>query len=131
LLDCGGGLKIELEPSVRIKVFMRSGDAPPRALKLEGGGALIDVVPGSKQTQIRTPHAIAAVRGTVYAVDVSREVTSVFVVRGIVEVRKANGSDASVRLGPGQGVDVSAETPLKVATWPTDRAARLLARFGR
>lgn len=131
LLDCGGGFRIEFEPSVRIRASARAGERPPRAVELDGGGALIEVVPGSLATQIRTPHAIAAVRGTVYAVDVSPDMTSVLVVRGIVEVRKATGEDRSVRLGPGQGVDVSAETPLTVKTWPVARAARLLARLGR
>lgn len=131
MLDCGGGFRIEFEPSVRIRVFVGAGGRPPRALELEGGGALIEVLPGSRPTEIRTPHAIAAVRGTVYAVDVAPDMTSVLVVRGMVEVRKATGEAMSVRLGPGQGVDVSAGTPLKATTWPAARAARLLARLGR
>jgi ferric-dicitrate binding protein FerR (iron transport regulator) len=131
LLDCGGGFRIEFEPSVRIKASARAGERPPRAVTLLGGAALIEVVPGSLATQIRTPHAIAAVRGTVYAIEVLPDMTSVLVVQGSVEVRKTTGEAESVRLGPGQGVDVSAETPLTVKTWPAARVARLLARLGR
>ena len=77
-----------------------------------------------------TPHAIASVRGTIYAVDVQGGRTSVFVARGRVAVRIASPPRPSM-LGAGQGVDVVPGQPLDVKTWGAERAAGMLARFGR
>ena len=77
-----------------------------------------------------TPHAIATVRGTQFAVDVDAGVTSVFVVEGSVEVSRRDGP-ATVLLGPGEGVDVRPGEPLVVREWPQPRVNALLARFGR
>jgi ferric-dicitrate binding protein FerR (iron transport regulator) len=81
--------------------------------------------------QVATPLAIAAVRGTKWAVDVAAGKTSVFVVRGSVMVqRPAAGS--GVVLGSGDGVDVEPGTgPLTVKRWPAARVSALLARFGQ
>jgi ferric-dicitrate binding protein FerR (iron transport regulator) len=70
------------------------------------------------------------VRGTIYAVDVQAGRTSVFVARGRVAVQHREPSP-SVILGAGQGVDVVPGRPLDVKTWGAERAAGLLARFGR
>ena len=81
--------------------------------------------------QVTTPQAIAAVRGTQWAVDVAGAKTSVFVVSGRVAVRRS-ASRTGVELGPGEGVDVEAGTgPLTVRRWPIARANALMARFGR
>ncbi len=81
--------------------------------------------------QILTPEAIAAVRGTTWAVEVEPGKTSVLVVAGKVEVQ-ARRSGAAVSLGPGEGVDVAgAEPTLQVNRWGEARVRRLLARFGR
>lgn len=131
VISCGEGLVFERETTAQITVFDRAGDAPPRAIEIEGGAILIDVVPGAQPTQIRTPHAIAAVRGTTYVVQVSATGTSVFVIEGTVEVRKRDDDAQLVQLGAGQGVEVSADEPLDVTQWEPARAARLLTRFGR
>ncbi|MEM9105955.1 MAG: FecR domain-containing protein, partial [Pseudomonadota bacterium] len=91
---------------------------------------LIEVAPDSGDFQIQTPHAIAAVRGTVYVVDVSADQTDVFVVEGEVSVSRADGSDP-VELTAGLGVDVLPGEPLVVRQWPEERVRNLLARFGR
>ena len=81
--------------------------------------------------QVITPQAIAAVRGTKWAVDVATGKTSVFVVRGRVAVRRPSAG-RGVTLGPGEGVDVDTGTgPLTVKRWPPERAAALLARLGQ
>lgn len=130
VIRCGDMFSVEREAGADLSIIERSDDAPPRAIKLDGGAALIEVTPGAASTQIRTPHAIAAVRGTTYIVDVGPSATSVFVVEGQVAVRKQ--TDAStVNLGPGDGVDVSPDDPLSVVTWGAPRVAELLARFGR
>lgn len=69
--------------------------------------------------------------GTVYAVDVGEDSTAIFVVEGTVAVKKADDDARMVDLGPGEGIDVTNEDPLKVNVWSAQRAAGLLARFGR
>lgn len=131
VISCGGTLTVEREPGTAITIDERAGNAPPRAIEIEGGAILIDVRPGSAPTQIRTPHAIAAVRGTTYIVDAEAQRTSVFVLAGRVEVRKVEDGSAAVQLRPGQGVDVTATDRLEVKRWGAERAAQLRARFGR
>jgi hypothetical protein len=56
--------------------------------------------------------------------------TAVFVVSGRVSVRRPRGP--AVSLEPGQGVDVEpGRTSLEVKRWSAERAASLLAGFGR
>jgi hypothetical protein len=130
IISCGESFTVEREPEAKVTIFERANDAPPRAIELENGAILIEVTPGSQPTQIRTPHAIAAVRGTTYVVDASASRTSVFVVEGRVVVSKQ--ADAStVSLGAGDGVDVDDGTPLAVVAWNAARVTALLARFGR
>ena len=130
VLQCGETLRLEREPTAALRIFERGNDPAPRAIELKGGAILIDVTPGSKPTQIKTPHAIATVRGTTYVVDATQDRTSVFVIEGMVAVRKV--TDAStVNLRAGDGVDVMPGERLEVRTWSDERAAALLARFGR
>ncbi|WP_244614943.1 FecR family protein [Pukyongiella litopenaei] len=131
VMTCDGTLIVEREPGTSMTIDERAGAAPPRAIEIEGGAILIDVQPGTAPTQIRTPHAIAAVRGTTYVVDAGAQRTSVFVIAGRVEVRKLDDGSDTVQLRPGQGTDVTATDRLEVKRWDADRAARLLARFGR
>ena len=77
-----------------------------------------------------TPQAIAAVRGTKWAVDAEGGKTSVFVVDGRVNVARARGR-GRVDLGPGEGVDVEASGELVVKRWPPARVAALMARLGQ
>ncbi|MEM1074182.1 MAG: FecR family protein [Pseudomonadota bacterium] len=113
-----------------LRINDRADDAAPRIIEVEGGAILINVTPGNAPTQIRTPHAIATVRGTSYVVDATRTQTSVFVIEGAVSVSKLD--DASeVTLRAGDGVDVTPDDDLRVQIWGADRAAALLARFGR
>ncbi len=124
VLDCGNGLIIESEAAAEL-----ASQAPQSVLDLDGRAILIEVSP-RESFQVLTPHAIATVRGTRFAVDVEAGVTSVFVVEGRVEVTRRAGS-AAVLLGPGEGVDVRTGEPLVVRQWPQPRVAALLARFGR
>jgi ferric-dicitrate binding protein FerR (iron transport regulator) len=130
VIRCGDAVTLEREAGTDITIFERAGDAPPRAIELQNGAIFIEVTPGSAPTQIRTPHAIAAVRGTTYVVDASDASTSVFVLEGRVQVRKTNDA-STVTLGPGEGVDVAADAALRVVSWGAARVAALLARFGR
>jgi hypothetical protein len=85
---------------------------------------------GGNRFQVITPQAIAAVRGTKWAVDVAETKTSVFVVNGRVAVGRRTGGQ-SVTLGSGEGVDVEEAGPLTVKRWPPARVSALLARLGQ
>jgi ferric-dicitrate binding protein FerR (iron transport regulator) len=98
-------------------------------MALTSRGLLIEVT-RRRRFQILTPHAIASVRGTMFAVDVTAERTSVFVVRGRTRVESRSVSGAVV-LGSGDGVDVTPGQLLVVRRWSAERVAALLARFGR
>jgi ferric-dicitrate binding protein FerR (iron transport regulator) len=77
-----------------------------------------------------TPQAIAAVRGTKWAVDAEGAKTSVFVVNGSVSVARPAGR-GSVVLGAGDGVDVEPSGELIVKRWPPARVTALMARLGQ
>jgi hypothetical protein len=130
VITCGASLTIEREAETSMTIFERSGGAPPERIEIGNGAILIEVAPGSPATQIRTPHAIAAVRGTIYVVDAGTDSSSVFVLQGQVDVRGTEADD-SVTLEAGQGVDVTSEQLLEVSTWSARRKTDLLARFGR
>jgi len=66
-----------------------------------------------EEIEVRTPNAVAAVRGTVFVVELVRAadtiVTNVHVLRGIVDVSPSSGASGAptVRVGAGQSVDVA------------------------
>ena len=130
VFTCGDALRFEREPNAALRIIERADDPSPRLIEVRDGAILIEVSPGSAPTQIRTPHAIATVRGTTYVVDAGADLSSVFVIEGSVSVRRADDA-STVTLTAGEGVDAALDTPLSVRRWPEDRAAALLARFGR
>lgn len=133
VLRCRDGLTITPEAGARYTLADRDGDGGVDAVRLQRKALLIDAPEGRSGSgfQVITPQAIAAVRGTRWAVDTAAGKTSVFVVRGRVSVQRPSAS-AAVVLGPGEGVDVESGTaPLTVRRWPAARAAALLARLGQ
>jgi ferric-dicitrate binding protein FerR (iron transport regulator) len=133
VLRCADGLTVEAEAGSATRLRDRNGDRRIDAIDLTGKALLIEAParPGQR-FQILTPHAIASVRGTTYAVDVSAERTSVFVVRGAVAVAAVRRPGRPVILRAGEGVDVEGPSaPLEVKRWGAPRVAALLARFGR
>jgi hypothetical protein len=131
VLTCRDGLIVETQRDAAATLSDADGDGAPDRASVTGRGILVDMPPGRRGGfQILTPHAIASVRGTVYAVDVGERATAVFVQQGRVEVTKRAGGE-SVTLGPGEGVDVDPAQPLEVRRWPSERALGFLARFGR
>ncbi|GJD53460.1 hypothetical protein OPKNFCMD_6235 [Methylobacterium crusticola] len=130
VLSCPDGFTLSAESGSSYRLIDRNRDGRPEAAELDGRGLLVDAPPRRGGFQIMTPHAIASVRGTVWAVDVTASRTSVFVQTGAVSVRRPGGP--AVILGAGDGVDVEAGTaPLEVKRWGVERAAGLLGRFGR
>jgi hypothetical protein len=131
-LHCAGGVTIIAENGARYTLQDRSGQGRVDAVELTGGAVLVEVPkkPGGNRFQVITPQAIAAVRGTKWAVDAAENKTSVFVVNGQVAVgRRAGGQ--SVTLGAGEGVDVEDTGPLTVKRWPSPRVSALMARLGQ
>lgn len=132
LLRCPGGVTVTAEAGAAFRLTDRNGDGSPDSVSLRSKAILVDVDNDQHQGgfQVVTPQAIAAVRGTQWAVDVASGTTSVLVTRGRVAVRRPAG--ASVTLAPGEGVDVQSGTePLVVRRWPAARASALLARLGQ
>jgi FecR protein len=133
LLRCQGGLTVIAESGARYSLVDRNKDGKVDAAKLQSKALLLDFAAGSSGTgfQVSTPQAIAAVRGTKWAVDVAAGKTSVFVVRGAVAVQRPTGGTGVV-LNPGEGVDVDQGTSaLTVKRWPRARVSALMARFGQ
>jgi len=130
VFKCAGGITLEAEAATALGIVERQPDDRPSDVEVSNDGLYIEVTPGSGPFQIQTPHAIAAVRGTVYVVDVTDEMTAVFVREGAVSVSRADGSEQVV-LTPGLGVDVEPGTPLETRRWPAARVDALLSRFGR
>jgi hypothetical protein len=110
----------------------RNGDGLADGVRLRQKGLLLDARRRLSQLSgfvVVTPQAIAAVRGTKWAVDVQGRSTAVFVVNGVVSVEKTVSGDAvSLRAGQGVDVDRSAE-PVVIKRWPAERVAALLGRF--
>lgn len=130
IFTCPGGLVIEAEAAAGLRIGPAPDGKRPKRAELDRKAVLIDLAPGSGPFEILTPQAIASVRGTVYAVDVAKSTTSVFVRRGRVRVLRRRGPGA-VTLGPGEGVEVSSGGALVVKHWPRQKVSRLMARFGR
>lgn len=131
VLVCTDGLSIATEAGSEVRLVDRDRDGRPERAELTDRGVLVESPAGKvRPFQILTPHAIASVRGTVWAMDVGAERTSVFVQRGAVQVRRKRGPGVVLRAG--DGVDVDGGTgALEVKRWSAERAAALLARFGR
>jgi ferric-dicitrate binding protein FerR (iron transport regulator) len=121
------------EDGARFTLQDRDHNGNVDAVNLQSKAVLIDdgKQKGKTRFEVTTPQAIAAVRGTKWAVDAQDTRTSVLVLQGRVAVRRPAGA-GQVLLGPGQGVDVEPGTdPLIVKTWPQARVAALLARLGQ
>lgn len=130
---CGGGLTIITENGAKFTLLDRDGNGRIDAVNLESKAVFVKAPKNKtgKPFEVITPQAIAAVRGTKWAVDADGAKTSVFVDSGRVAVRRA-AAPGQVVLGPGEGVDVDAgTTPLEVKRWPAPRVAALMARLGR
>jgi len=129
---CNNGVTIVAENGARFELKDANRDGHIDSVELSSKALLVEVPkkPGGNPFKVLTPQAIAAVRGTRWAVDVAEAKTSVFVADGRVGVsRRARGR--GVVLGSGEGVDVEATGPLTVKTWGQPRVDALMARLGQ
>jgi FecR protein len=132
ILQCGQQLTARPAHGTNYRPLFKSGQQLPAAIRLDDGALLIEFHPNSQQIefQILTPLAIAAVRGTKWAMEVSAKRTSTLVLEGAVAVtsRRLN---QYVILTEGRGVDISeGDTSLTQKQWAEARVRALLSRFG-
>lgn len=130
ILRCGGGLTIVAEDGAKFTLQGRAQQVD--GVDLQSKAVLIDAPrrKGTGRFQVITPQAIAAVRGTKWAVDAQDARTSVLVLAGQVAVRRPGGAGGEVTLGPGEGVDVEPGSGvLEVKRWGQPRVDALLARL--
>jgi len=127
ILRCGDDLTVRTARGTRYKLI-QEGQSLPTGAELDSGALMIE---GRKPFQILTPHAIAAVRGTKWAVEGKAKQTSVLTISGVIDVKRREGK-GTVSLEAGEGVDVSrGGGPLEVKRWKKKRVRALLARFGQ
>ncbi len=132
-LNCQPGLSITIERGAHYRLADRNHDGQVDALVLSGKAALVDVDSSRVKGgfEVVTPQAIAAVRGTRWAVDVKAGKTSVLVLRGRVAVNKVS-TGQGVTLGQGQGIDADkGRSPLRVIPWAPQRISALMTRLGQ
>lgn len=129
---CANGITIVAESGARFELKDANRDGHIDSVELSSKALLVEAPkrPGGNPFKVLTPRAIAAVRGTKWAVDVADAKTSVFVADGRVGVSRRAGGRGVV-LGPGEGVDVEATGPLAVKTWGQPRVDALMARLGQ
>ena len=133
LLRCTNGLTLRTAPGTQYQLVASPGASLPTAARVTNGAVLVELEPGGgpKSFQILTPYAIASVRGTQWAMDVTAEQTSALVLKGTVVVTRP-GEKESVVLGPNDGVDIQpGRAPLTAHRWGAARIAALMARFGK
>lgn len=131
-IRCNNGLTIVAENGAQYVLQHHRGSRGVDSIELDSKALLLEVPkkPGGNKFHVITPQAIAAVRGTKWAVDVAENKSSVFVVNGRVVVNRRARTDG-VTLGAGDGVDVEAAGPLTVKRWPPARVSALMARLGQ
>jgi FecR protein len=132
ILQCGETLTVRPAQGTRYRLLYKKDDPVPTAIRLDNGALLIEFQRSMwrEDFQILTPLAIAAVRGTKWAVDVTKPRTSVLVLDGAVGVTNRH-LNQYVIVTEGEGVDITpADTSTVQKTWGYARVRALLSRFG-
>ena len=129
-LRCRDGLIVVAEDGAKFTLQGKGGNVD--GADLQNKALLLDAPKqkGNSRFRVMTPQAIAAVRGTNWAVDLQASRTSVLVLNGQVTVRRPSGA-GEVVLGAGEGVDVEpGSDTLVVKRWGQPRVDALMARLG-
>jgi len=131
ILQCGQELTVRPAHGARFRAIYTKGQALPSAIRLDSGAILIDDhLKSDAQFQILTPLAIAAVRGTRWAMEVAPAKTSTLVLSGVVAVTNRRLNQYVV-LTDGEGVDITpTDTSMAQKRWGEARVRALMARFG-
>ena len=129
-LACPNGLRVVIGPDSELALegVLAGTDRSLGLRLLEGITGFVFRGSSGDGVQVRTPSAVAAVRSTEWAMQVRNGATEVFTREGAVSV---TGNGVSVRLGPGDGVDVTASGELRpVVQWRPPRIAQFVERLG-
>jgi hypothetical protein len=132
ILRCGDSLTVHVASGSHYRLIAKPGQPLPSAIQLNDGALLIEFQPSPQQQdfQILTPLAVAAVRGTKWAVEVGAARTSTLVLAGAVAVTNRH-LNQYVILREGEGVDITPmDTSMVQKRWGEARVRALLARFG-
>ncbi len=108
ILRCGGGVTITAESGAQYTLLDRDRNGKADAANLRSKALLLDAPKGSlgkSGFEVITPQAIAAVRGTRWAVDADSTKTAVVFERGRGSVCRIAGRGC-VSLGSGEGVEM-------------------------
>jgi hypothetical protein len=133
ILRCGDNLVVQAAPGTSYRPVYQQGEGFPSAIRLYSGALLIEFHPRKpgEGFQILTPLAVAAVRGTKWAMDVSPAKTSALVLDGAVGVTNLHLNEYVI-LTEGEGVDIApGDTTLVQKRWGEARIRALLSRFGQ
>jgi FecR protein len=133
ILRCGDSLTVQPAPGTRYRPVYNKGQPLPAAIRLDDGALLIEFHPSPQREdfQILTPLAVAAVRGTKWAMEVIPARTSTLVLSGAVAVTN-HRLNQYVILTDGQGVDITpTDTTMVQKRWGDARVRALLSRFGQ
>src|SRR5262245_7722816 len=92
-IRCDNGITIVAESGARFELKDNNRDGHIDTIELSNKALLVEVPkkPGGNRFKVQTPQAIAAVRGTRWAVDASDGKTAVFVADGRVAVSRRAG----------------------------------------
>jgi hypothetical protein len=132
ILLCGDNLTVRPAPGAHYQPLYKKGVPLPVGIRLTNGALLIEFHPAKpkEKFQILTPLAVAAVRGTKWAMDVTKAQTSTLVLDGVVAVTNRRLNQFVV-LTEGRGVDITpTDTTVVAKTWGEERVRALLSRFG-
>jgi hypothetical protein len=127
---CASGVTIEVEQRTALEGFLGPILEGVRNIFVSDRAIMVDVEPGLGAFQIRTPYAIASVRGTTFIVDALTNSADVFVIEGLVSV-SGGYAMGLVELSAGDGVSVTSTALSDVSQWPQTRVSALLRRFDR
>lgn len=102
-LQCSTGVIFQIGPDSRIKVtdLVAGASADNIFIRMEKGSlsSIVSRDNGPQNVEIRTPTAVANVRGTEFIVEAEEEQTSVLVQEGEVDVEDSAGNKARARAG--------------------------------
>jgi len=132
ILRCGDSLTVRPAQGARYRPIYKAGEPLPEAIRLDNGALLIEFQPSPQREdfQILTPLAVAAVRGTKWAMEVSPARTSTLVLAGAVAVTNRRLNEYVI-LREGEGVDITPSgTTIVQKRWGDARVRALLSRFG-
>lgn len=128
-VTCDGGLAVMVGPATTLDLdTVAPPGTPARAGLVEGAAGFLFNRSDRRGFEVVTPSAVAAVRGTEWAVRVTGSGTAVFVRDGTVAVAAGTGT---AMLSAGQGIDVTAGgVSGPVEPWAPARIAALAALLG-